>query len=49
MFVFIFGDDIDFETGIVANDETITVYDEIDLVDKVRIVMANKYHFFNTI
>jgi len=43
---FFFGDDIDFDTGIVANDETITVYDEIELVDKVRIVMANKYHFF---
>ena len=46
MFVFFFGDDIDFDTGIVATDETITVYDEIELVDKVRIVMANKYHFF---
>lgn len=49
MFVFFFGDDINFDTGIVANGEAITVYDEIDLVGKVRFGMANKYHVVNTI
>ena len=44
MFVFFFGDDIDFGTGFVGNNEEITVSDEIELVDKVRIVMANKHH-----
>jgi len=42
MFVFFFGDDIDFDTGYIDKDEKITAYDEIELVDKVRIVMANK-------
>ena len=46
MFVFFFGDDINFDTGIVGNDEKITTYDEIELVKKVRIVMANKHHLF---
>ena len=46
---FFFGDDINFDTGIVANGEAITVYDEIDLVGKVRFGMANKYHVVNTI
>ena len=46
MFVFFFGDDINFDTGFVNNDEKITAYDEIELVDKVRIVMANKHHLF---
>ena len=46
MLVFFFGDDIDFDTGNIKNDKKITVYDEIKLVNKVRIVMANEHHLF---
>ena len=38
MFIFLFGDDIDFDTGIV--DDKIVVFDEQDLRGKVRIVLA---------
>ena len=35
MFIFLFGDDIDFDTGVV--DDEIVVFDEQDLREKVRI------------
>ena len=45
MFVYFFGDDIDFDTGLVGEDEKISVYDEIELAEKVRIVMLNTICF----
>ena len=41
MFIFLFGDDIDFDTGIV--DDKIVVFDEQDLRGKVRIVLAQAF------
>ncbi|KAL3786294.1 hypothetical protein ACHAW5_001907 [Stephanodiscus triporus] len=49
MFVFFFGDDINFDTGIVSEDEKITAYDEIKLVDKLTIITSLSGEILNNI
>ncbi|KAL3773551.1 hypothetical protein ACHAW5_006449 [Stephanodiscus triporus] len=49
MFVFFFGDDINFDTGIVSEDEKITAYDEIKLVDKLTNITSLSGEILNNI
>ncbi|KAL3768372.1 hypothetical protein ACHAW5_005210 [Stephanodiscus triporus] len=49
MFVFFFGDDIDFGTGIVSKEEAITAYDEIELVDKLTNITSLSGEILNNI
>ncbi|KAL3784268.1 hypothetical protein ACHAW5_005992, partial [Stephanodiscus triporus] len=49
MFVFFFGDDIDFDTGYIDKDEKITAYDEIELIDKLTSITSLSGEILNNI
>ena len=48
MFVYFFGDDINFDAGLIDKTEKISAHDEFELKKKVRIVVANTTCFKST-